>query len=327
VRDVATRRADSKERLHAVVELGKRAAPPTATELRPFLRDKTGIVVAAAARIAAENRLQELERDLEEAFLRFLDDPAKTDPGCRAKLATAEALRSLDVRAPDVYLRGVAFRQLEPTYGPPLDTAAPVRVCCAAALLETRHPLALLEVAPLLADPEANTRAGVATVLGQVGGETCEALLRLKARIGDAEPEVVGACLQGLLAASFERALPFVLSALSGGDEAVRRLALLALGESRDERALPPLREAVEHDPEQEVRCTALLALAISRLPAAHEYLLQAVEGGSERLAIDAVGAIASARLDAALADRLDAIARARGGAVHAVLQKKTQRA
>jgi hypothetical protein len=46
-------------------------------------------------------------------------------------------------------------------------------VCCAAALLETRHLMALTEVAPLLADPEPNARSGVASVLGTVGGEGC----------------------------------------------------------------------------------------------------------------------------------------------------------
>jgi hypothetical protein len=66
-------------------------------------RSVAAIVAAAAAKIAAEHELHDLEKDLEEAFSRFLDDPVKTDPGCRAKLAAAESLRNLDVRAPDVY--------------------------------------------------------------------------------------------------------------------------------------------------------------------------------------------------------------------------------
>jgi len=310
------KRATTEERLHAVVELGKRAGPILATDLGPFLRDKAGIVAAAAARIAAERELRTMQTELEETFRRFLENPVATDPGCRAKLAVAEALRSLDVRAPDVYLRGVAYRQLEPSYGPPIDTAAAVRVCCAAALLETRHPTALLEVGPLLADPEPNTRAGVASVLGTVGGEACEALLRLKVRMGDREPEVIGTCLDALLRSSFERAFPFVLQAMNDAGDAVLRLVLVGLGESRDERATAVLRDYAEGPRGKEVRVAALLSLAISRLPAAHEYLLSLIETAPERRALEAIAALESQRHDSSLMQRARAVAMARSDAV-----------
>jgi HEAT repeat protein len=320
---VAARRGGAEERLHAVVELSKRSAPPLGHELRPFLRDKVGIVAAAAAKLAGENDIREVEKDLEEAFARFLLNPVKSDPGCRAKLAIAEALRKMEVRGPDVYLRGIAHRQFEPSFGPPLDTAAPLRVCCAAALLETRHPLALLEVAPLLADPEPNARAGVASVLGGVGGEACEALLRLKVRSGDREPEVMGACLQGLLAASFERSLSFVVGAMKeAGDDDVVRLTLLALGESRDERALPLLREYAETSVDDDVRTAALLAMSVSRLPSATAFLVGLVEDAGERRAIEALSALESQRFDSALVGRLRAIAEDRGGTVREAFRK-----
>jgi hypothetical protein len=313
---MAARRVQIEERLHAVALLGKRAAPPSTAEVRPFLRDKVGLVAAAAARLAAEHELRDLERDLEEAFATFLVNPAKTDPGCRAKLAVAEALRKLEVRAPDVYLRGIVHRQPEPAFGPPIDTAAPLRVCCAAALLETRHPYALVEVGPLLADPEPNARAGVASVLGTIGGEPCEALLRLKLRAGDPEPQVVGACLEGLLSASFERGFPVVLDAMRGADDQVVRLALLAMGEARDERALPALREFVESAVDAETRATALLALALSRLEGAHGYLLNLLEQAPDARALEALTALESLRGDSALAERIRASVSARGGAV-----------
>ena len=323
---MASKRAAVEERLHAVVELGKRAPATLAMDLRPFLRDKAGIVAAAAATIAADCELHALEKELEETFARFLVDPVKTDPGCRAKLAAADALRKLEVRAPDVYLRGVGVRQLEPTFGPPIDTATPVRVCCAAALLETRHPLALLEVAPLLADPEPNARAGVAAVLGTVGGEACEALLRLKVRAGDPEPQVVGACLQGLLSASFDRGFPFVLDAIKEADDGADRAALLAMGESRDERALSALREYSERAQDKEGRKSALLALSISRMPAAHEYLLHLVEEAPERRALEALAALESQRFDAVLIERLRAVAMAHGGSVSDAFVAMTNR-
>jgi HEAT repeat protein len=291
---MAARRAGVEERLHEVVALGKRAMPPSAMELRPHLQDKAGIVAAAAAKLAAEHGLGDLERDLEEAFSRFLVHPVKTDPGCRAKLAAAEALRKLDAHSYDVFLRGIAVRQPEPSYGPPIDTAAPLRVCCAAALLETRHSLALLQAATLLADPEPTARAGIASVLGGVGGDACEALLRVRVLVGDSEPQVIGACLQGLLCASIERELPFVVQTIKEAGEDVTRLGLLALGESRDERALPTLREYAESSVDEEVRTTALLALALSRLPGALSFLQELSEHASPARADEARAALSA---------------------------------
>ena len=288
------RRPPTEERLHEVVELGKRDVPPTAADLRPYLADKAGIVAAAAARIAAEAGLRDLEKDLEATFARFLVDPVKTDPGCRAKLAVAEALRKLEAHAFDVFLRGIVYRQPEPTFGPPIDIAGPLRVCCAAALLESRHSLALLHAAPLLADKESTVRAGIASVLGAIGGDACESLLRLRVLSGDPEPQVIGACLQGLLAASLDRELEFVVQVMRGADEDVVRLGLLALGESRDERVLPVLREYVQLSVDKEVRTTAMLALAISRLAEARAFLEDLAANGAPARAAEARAALAS---------------------------------
>jgi HEAT repeat protein len=303
-----------REKLAHLADLAERAPPSLAGDLRPFLRDRVGLVVAAAARAAGEHELRDLAPLLEEAFGRLLEDPVKTDPGCRGKLATAEALRQLDAPAHDLYLKGLALRQLEPSYGPPIDTAAPLRVCCAAALFETRHPFALLEATALLADPEPNARAGVAAVLGGVGSEGAEAVLRLKVLAGDAEPEVVGACVQALLHASFARSLPFVLGAMRGAGEAVVEQALLALGESRDERALVPLCEHAGSDA-PEVRAAALLGLALARLQAGDEFLLGLVERAPERRAQEALRALKPRLFDAAFADRVRALVAGRAGA------------
>jgi hypothetical protein len=288
------RRPPTEQRLHEVVEIGKRDVPPTATDLRAYLADKVGIVAAAAAKIAGDAGVRDLERDLEEAFARFLVDPVKTDPGCRAKLAIAEALRKLEAHAFDVFLRGIVHKQPEPTFGPPLDTAAPLRVCCATALLESRHSLALLHAAPLLADPEPTARAGIASVLGSIGGDACESLLRLRVLAGDPEPQVIGACLQALLVASLDRELEFVVQVMRGGDEDVARLGLLALGECHDERVLPVLREYVQLSVDKEVRATAMLALALSRLPAARAFLEDLAANGAPARAAEARAALAS---------------------------------
>jgi hypothetical protein len=310
----STRKDPTREKLARLEALTAGAPPSLAADLRTFLRDKVGLVVAAAARAAGEHGLRGLVPLLDEAFTRLLHDPVKSDPGCRGKLAVAEALRQLDAPAHDLFLRGITCVQPEPSYGPPIDTAAPLRVCCAAALLELRYPFALLEATALLADPEANARAGVAAVLGSDGSEGAEAVLRLKVLTGDPEPDVVGACMQALLRCSFARSLPFVLRSIAGSDGAVAEQALLALGASRDERALAPLSEHAE-SPSPELRAASLLAIAIARLPAGDDYLLGLVERAPERRAQEVLRALKPRLFDPALAARVRALLSSREGA------------
>jgi hypothetical protein len=307
-----------EEKLARIAALRSAAPQPPslAADLRPFLGDAAGAVVAFAAKVARERSLAALSDDLQSAFFRLLDD-VKGDPGCRGKLAAAEALRDLELYAPDVFARGVGYSQLEPAFGGRNDTAGQLRVCCGAGLLQVSHPHAMLEVAGLLADAEPNVRAGAAALLGAVGTEAAEALLRLKALLGDDEPDVTGACLEALVRVSFARSLPLVLRAIDGDDDgAVAQTALLALGASREEAAIAPLRERAETAAIEEVRSAAFLGLSLLRAPAATQYLLETIERASEGRALDAVAALSSQRHDEALAKTVDDLVRARGGRV-----------
>ena len=311
-------RVAKPSRLDATLaEVRALGAAPTAEALRPHLSHKAGVVVAAAAKIAAKHELRALAPDLETAFARLFDDATKTDPGCFGKLAAAEALRALDVNAPALFLRGVAYQQREGYGG--ADSAGALRVCCAGGLLQTRHPYALAEIAPLLADPVANVRAGVATMLGPIGLEATDALLRLKVKTGDAEPEVIGACLKGLLESSVARNRAFVLDAIEGAESAVVQLALLALGETHDESVVAPLRTYADTTSDDDVRSAALLGLSLARLASANDYLVGLIEDASEKRGIEALRALAPQRYDAALVARARAAAEARGPRVAAV--------
>src|SRR6185436_18785870 len=94
---------------------------------------------------------------------------------------------------------------MEPS-GPTLvDTAVPVRIECAHALMTTRPSDALILVAPLLADEEAAVRAGAAEAVGRSATPGAAAVLLLKLKVGDDEPEVLGACMSGLLTSDPER--------------------------------------------------------------------------------------------------------------------------
>jgi hypothetical protein len=309
------------EKLVRLKALSAAAPPSLAADLRPFIQDKSGLVVAAAARLVREHALRALASPLEEAFARLFVDPVKHDPGCRGKLEIAEALRQLEIASHDVFLRGIGWRQPEPSYGKPIDTAAPLRVCSLAALFETRYPFALLEATSLLADAEPNARRGAAAVLANVGSEGAEAVLRLKTLSGDAEPDVIGACMQSLLQVALPRSLPFVVAAMAGASQAVVEQALLALGETRDERALPPLRDHADH-PDADIRAAALLGLSLARMAPADELLVSLLEQGPDGRAREVIRALKPRLYDEALVRRLRVTLEGRSDGLRALLEE-----
>ena len=64
-----------------------------ATEaLQKAVQSPRALVVARAASMIKEHSLENFHKDLVSAFARFLQNPVKSDPGCRAKLAILEAL-------------------------------------------------------------------------------------------------------------------------------------------------------------------------------------------------------------------------------------------
>ena len=93
-------------------------------EIRQMLSGSSSALAARATRVAARLSLRELAPELVAVFNRDLENPVKADPGCRAKLAAVEALNSLDYPEADVFLRGIRHVQMEPSYGPPVDTAS-----------------------------------------------------------------------------------------------------------------------------------------------------------------------------------------------------------
>ena len=93
-----------------------------------------------------------------------------------------------------------------------------------------------------MTDPAKDVRIASAVAMGAIGTEAAGLLLRLKARIGDRDPEVLSECLAGLLAVNPKENLPFVSEFLEPGDAARCEAAALALGKSRLPEALDPLK-------------------------------------------------------------------------------------
>ena len=283
---------------------GEPPSPQRLGELRTALRDSSNLVVAEAAEIAGKGQLGDLAPDLVAAFERFLENPAKNDKHCRAKTAVVEALNILEFPEEDVFWRGARYVQLEPVWGGQQDTAAPLRVACAFGLVRVRSREAPVLLVDLLSDREKAARAGAAQALAYWGTETAGLLLRLKARVGDREPEVVSECLTGVLKLRPDDGVAFVAEFLASADLAVQEVAVLALGESRRPAAFEILKAFWERQADASLRETALMALALLRLQAATDFLLSLVATGRAGVAESAVEALAIHRYDPRLAER-----------------------
>jgi hypothetical protein len=271
-------------------------------------------VAAKAARAAEDALLYELIPALESAFARFLDKPLKSDPSCFAKKALARALVALDASNVEFFSQGLRYRQLEPVWGGTADTAADVRSSCAMGLVASGYPRALVELTALLNDPDTAARMGAVRAIACGNPREAELLLRAKVLAGDTEPQVLGECFAGLLAVEPDESLAFVVGYLSHGDEAVRELAALALGESRLDAALAPLKDAWAGVlVGEELRRTLLRAAAAHRSEAGFDWLLSIVAELRVPVALEAVEALAIYRHNAKLKQRLQATVHERG--------------
>lgn len=178
-------------------------------EIRQALSGSSSILAAQAARTVAKWGLRNLAPEIVSSFHRYLENPVKTDPGCHAKIAAVEVLNALDCPEPQILLRGIRHIQMEPSYGPPVDTAELLRAACAFGLYQLGHPELLCEMVRLLMDSRPAARRAAVRVLSDLGHETSEMLLRLKVLQGDSEPEVLGDCFAGLMTIAPARSLRF----------------------------------------------------------------------------------------------------------------------
>ena len=283
-------------------------------ELKKLLTDKNGYLVGESAEMAQKLELSALIPDLVAAFPRFLVDGAKTDMGCFGKNRLIEALLAFDAYEADTYLLGLRCRQPEGAIPFRVDTAAGLRGLCAHALFHIRHPTALLDVAPLLFDPEPVTRSEAASALGESGMDGAAAALHVKVLSGDSEPDVLGAAYKGLLRILPGRYLPVVEKALSSEEDGPVEAAALALGESRAPGAFEALSRATrEQGMFRRTSESLLLGIALLRSDEALSFLTDMVEKAPESQAVEALSALALHRHDESLTARLVALAKKRG--------------
>lgn len=277
-------------------------APKAHDQLRDALGSNNGFLVAAAAKLIGEHRLDSMSALLAPAFEQLCEDPVKRDPGCRGKLAIARALHTLEVWDERVFVRGLRLEQPEGFDGE--DTAAPLRGLCGLAHAHLLRPDALDVLATLLADPHRTARAAAAQGIGDVGRSDGGSLLRFKILSGTDDPEVVSACLDSLLSLQRESASDFAIGLLAAHDDTAE-LAAIALGSNRDPRSLEPLlRWCDECLPDVRHRA-GFLALALLRSDQAIAHLLDVIRTKGKADALAAARALATFKDVPAILDAL----------------------
>jgi len=282
--------------------------PAVAAELKTFLKNRSNLVVAKAAKIAGQAGAAELVPELVGAFHRLMENPSKLDKGCAATTEIVGALHELDYPEPEVYLLGIHHVQMEGSFGPPVDAAAKLRAISALALARTRHPAALDEIVSLLVDDWPEARIGAVRAMAVNGGSTGALLLKLKILVGERQPEVLAECFSGLLAAAPERSLPLVAGFIDSEDTAVAEAALLALGSSRLPEALDLLKARWERTAVGPLRKNVLLAIAMIRSDAAIEFLVALLAECTPTVATDVIAALAFFRSNEKVRRRVESV-------------------
>jgi HEAT repeat protein len=244
--------------------------------LRKALTHRSNLIVSRAAKHAATLNLVTLTPDLAAAFNRFMENPVKTDPQCWAKNELSKALAQFEYQDADIFLAGLRHHQYEPTWGGPSDTAGALRGACALALVQCRELSSdrlLRHLTPLFADKDLPVRINAARAIEQVGSDSAALLLRLRAELGSDEPELLGACLGGVLRLDGEPALPWVAAFLTEQDDLAAEAAFV-LAENRSPAAIPYLQRAYAIAREPAFRNAVVAALASTRLAEATTWLL-----------------------------------------------------
>lgn len=302
------KKQQTEERLELVSRLADAPdSPETRIQLKKYLADKNNLIVASTVAIVSRFPGIEFMPDLVAAFRRFMSDPAKSDKGCVAKIAVVKALLAAeDCDEEELFLQGVRHVQLEPGWGGPADTAAPLRAMSGLGLVQMGSAHAALELAMLLADKVADARIGAAHALANCGA-TGEALLRFKVLAGDEETSVTAECFNGLMKLSPRGSFDFVCQFVDPEQPALYEHAALAVAESRLPEAFALLRDKWSSTFDREFKRALLLPIALTRSEPALDFLISILETGDNRMALEALSALAIYRDDASVRKRVEA--------------------
>lgn len=198
-----------KEALQKVSELrSSGSSEKNIATLGTIIKKQAGMVVAKAAEVASEWNAPELAQALHDAFYRLNETGLDGDPQCWGKTAIIKALYDLAWQDAKIFVDGCKTVQLEPVYGGKGGSATSVRTAAIQALVQL--PVAdtstvMNVLTDLLADESPKVRAEAARSCAYCQPALVSPLLRLKIRVGDVEPRVLGVCFDTLLVISPDR--------------------------------------------------------------------------------------------------------------------------
>jgi hypothetical protein len=298
--------------------------PSTLAALEQLLRTPRvhGIVIKGAAELAYQWEARALIPALAAAAETLApdvlgEDAPKRDPGAEAKEAILRALVDWEADLPDLYLKAARWEQFAPIMHGRKDVAAECRGLAALGIAQTRGgaqgpDAAVMLLIDLLADPEAATRVRVAQALGLWRGPEGAPVLRLKAHVGDEEPQVLGEVLAALLRHDPRGQLPFVEGFLHDEDSRIVEAAALALGESRLVAALPALAAAYASLARDPVHTSVLMAIALLRHEDSLAWLLARLADARPAAALEILESLRLYKGDEKAVARIAPIAHAR---------------
>jgi hypothetical protein len=297
------------------------ASPQGLAELEQLLRTPRahGIVIKGAAELAHRWDARVLIPALAAAAAVLAPevlgrDAAKRDPGCEAKEAILRTLIDWEADLPELYQQAAAWHQYTPIMNGQKDVAAECRGLAALGIAQTRHAMgpekAMARLVDLLADEEPATRVRAAQALGLWPGPEAPPVLRLKAHLGDDEPQVLGETLAALLRNDPRVHLDFVAAFLDREDSAVVEAAALALGESRQVAALSALTAAYERFAREPIRTSLLMAIALLRHEDSLAWFLSHIPTARTPAAIEMLQALRLYKGDEKAVPKIEALAR-----------------
>jgi HEAT repeat protein len=282
-----------EEQLVALDQLRRQPPQALIEPLRKALTHRNNYIVAKAADLVREFCLAELIPELLAAFERFFTNPIKTDPQCWAKNALSRALAALEFQDAAIFLRGMRHIQLEPVWGGRSDTAATLRATCALALVQCRslsETDLLTYLIELFSDKDKSVRVEAVRAVEQVGSPYAALLLRLRAVLAGDEPEVLGACYNGILRIDGTPAIPWISCFLASADDTAAEAAM-AIAADRSPQAFVALRDRFLKERDPWFQGVLLSAIGLTRQQAGLDFLFDLVrtESPQAEAAIDAI--------------------------------------
>lgn len=297
---------DSKIELLKEIRQGV-VSPDAEKTIAESLKDSNWLVVSEACEAVTQLGLRSLEQAVRAVWPRFVENAAKRDPGCRAKLAALKALDYMELIDEEPFLIAIRYRQFEPALGCRVDTAGLTRVRALLALLRMVHSQASHYAGELMADPDAQVRAGAAQAIGHYANPSSIALLTYKLRASDDDPAVLLESALALMSTDPQFGLGILVPMLSGTDDVNRETAAMALGQCRNPEATQALLDWSSDGATDGDHYLAIRALGLSRDEQARLHLLEIVESGPNARARAAVEALAIHRYDTQLVQLVQA--------------------